>query len=124
MWLRSIRTAFSTLFILLYDWPARAAGVHDARVDTTSWTRFERSLIRFDQLFRMAERRSTFLRNRSVSIPAHARPRQMAITHGFVNSVVTTASMSLPASASSCATGMNGWSAGHMDKLGSFLFCC
>lgn len=42
--------------------PERAAGVHVVNVDTTNGTKLGRSLTKDDQLFRMADKMSEFLK--------------------------------------------------------------
>jgi hypothetical protein len=64
MWIRSIRSDFSTLLILDAGRPARALGVHCFKADTTNWTVESRSFVNDAQLFSMADNRSTFLTRR------------------------------------------------------------
>jgi len=121
---KRIRTDFSTLLMLVKGRPERGAGVHSVREDTTIWTKPGRSLMRLDQLFRMADMRSGFLQKRGMS---HAvRQGHSPITNPtycFVYKSVIRRCRRVTPSASRAAALRNGWSPGTIARFGSFLFC-
>ena len=104
-----ILTAFSTLRTLDAGSPTSDAGVHFDNVKTIQLANAGRSFTRFPILFSIAERRSTLFAMKRKS------PKPWA------NNVMMPSSNFIP-SVSNVWTGMNGWSGGHKDRLGSFLF--
>ena len=89
--------------------PANEAGVHLDRVRTIQLANPGRSFTRFPILFSIADRKSTLFAMKRKS------PKPCA------NNVMMPSSNFIP-SASNAWTGMNGWSGGHKDRFGSFLF--
>ncbi len=122
MCVKSMRTDFSTLLILVKGRPWRGAGVHNVREDTTIWTNPGRSLTRFDQLFRIADIRSGFLENARF-YELCSEPEPTGLTYCFVYKSVIRRCRRVTPSVSSAAALMNGWSAGTFERFGSFLFC-
>lgn len=60
--MRKMRIAFSTLLMLLADWPLRMSGDHCLRVAITFGACNGLNFTKFDQLLSTAVRRSTFLK--------------------------------------------------------------
>jgi hypothetical protein len=104
-----ILMAFSTLRMLDAGRPASDAGVHLAKVGMIQLANAGRSFTRFPILFSIADRKSTLFAMKRKS------PKPWA------NNVMMPSSNFIP-SVSRAWTGMNGWSGGHKDRFGSFLF--